>query len=145
MALRCRIVTPDRAILDAEASAVVLPASDGEMGVWPKHAALLALLGAGTLRVTTAEGPRAFAVREGFAEVGPDHVVVAAVEVEDGRALDPDACTAEYDRARQPAGRGADRAAHARSVAWARARLQAARAARTGGQGMAGGHGAGAH
>ncbi len=118
-AIRCRVVTPDRTHLDAAAEAVTLPAVDGEIGVLPGHTPLLALLGTGVLRVRAPEGPRAFALVGGFAEVGPDRVVVAAREVADGRDLDPAAAEREAREAR-----GA-----ARTRAKARARAsQAARA-----------------
>jgi len=49
--LRVRVVSPDRVVFDGEASAVVAPAWDGQVGILANHAPMLALLGAGKLSV----------------------------------------------------------------------------------------------
>ncbi|MDT8369468.1 MAG: ATP synthase F1 subunit epsilon [Longimicrobiales bacterium] len=50
--LTLRIVSPDRTVFDGEATAVVVPAWDGQVGVLPKHAPMITLLGAGWLEVS---------------------------------------------------------------------------------------------
>ena len=64
-----RIVTPERRVFDGPATEVVLPAWEGELGVYPDHDALLALLRSGTCRVHTAEGVQRWVVGRGFAEI----------------------------------------------------------------------------
>ncbi|MCI0341091.1 MAG: ATP synthase F1 subunit epsilon [Planctomycetales bacterium] len=138
--IRCRVVTPDRTHLDSPAEAVTLPAVDGEIGVLPGHTPLLALLGTGVLRVRSPEGARAFALAGGFAEVGPDRVVVAAREVTDGRDLDPEAAEKEAREVRDRVARGAaEREARSAALGRARARVRAARVARGAGAPPAGG------
>ena len=44
------VVTRERKILEAEADEVVLPATDGEIGVLPGHTPLLAMLKVGQMR-----------------------------------------------------------------------------------------------
>ena len=65
----CKVVTPERVVLDTEAEFVALPAWDGEMGVLRDRAPLMVKLGIGVLRVTAAEGKRQMAIDGGFAEM----------------------------------------------------------------------------
>ena len=50
-ALKVRVVSPDQTVFEGEASAVVAPAWDGQIGVLPGHAPLLSLIGSGVLNV----------------------------------------------------------------------------------------------
>jgi F-type H+-transporting ATPase subunit epsilon len=73
--MKCVIVTPEKTILDTEANFVVLPLFDGEYGVFPHHAPLVARLGAGELRITATDGKVAsYYVEGGFVEVLGDTV-----------------------------------------------------------------------
>jgi F-type H+-transporting ATPase subunit epsilon len=84
--LHCTVVTPEMNIFDAEATGITVPAWDGEVGVLPGHARLLARLGNGELRVRTADGAKTFYVEGGFLQVADDRVTVltdAAFPVED--------------------------------------------------------------
>ncbi|HWO88690.1 MAG TPA: hypothetical protein VNL98_06035 [Gemmatimonadales bacterium] len=67
--LRVSVVSPEKVLFDGEASAVVAPAYDGLLGILPRHAPMLALLGAGRLTVRAAEGERVFTVSGGFVQV----------------------------------------------------------------------------
>jgi F-type H+-transporting ATPase subunit epsilon len=79
--LHLTVITPAKAVYDAAASAVVAPAFDGEVGVLPGHAPMLALLGTGELRITTADGNRKkLAVRGGFLQVNHNKVTVLTPE-----------------------------------------------------------------
>ena len=74
--LHCTIVTPERAVLEEEASLVVVPAHDGEIGILPGHARLIAKLGVGVLRVKTAAGMLQMVVEGGFVQVADNRVSV---------------------------------------------------------------------
>jgi len=79
MPLKCVVVTPEGAILDADADLVVFPAIDGEVGVLPRRMPLVARLGHGELRLST-EGRlvhRLF-ISGGFAQVAKDVVTILA-------------------------------------------------------------------
>jgi F-type H+-transporting ATPase subunit epsilon len=58
--------------------AVVLPGSEGELGVLPHHAPLVAMLGVGELRIRKGGLEESFAIVGGFLQVRPDKVVVMA-------------------------------------------------------------------
>ena len=72
------VVTRERKILDAEADEVVLPGSDGELGVLPGHTPLLAMLKVGEMRFRQGGTVERLVISWGFAEVLPDRVIVLA-------------------------------------------------------------------
>ena len=78
MPIQLEIVTPERLAYSDTVDAVVLPGSEGEMGVLPHHAPLLATLGIGELRIRKGGSEEAFAIVGGFVQVRPDKVVVMA-------------------------------------------------------------------
>jgi len=57
---RCQLITPDRAVLDVEATSVVLPAHDGQLGILQNRAPLVCKLGIGICRITTAAGTQSY-------------------------------------------------------------------------------------
>ncbi|MBI3829142.1 MAG: ATP synthase F1 subunit epsilon [Planctomycetes bacterium] len=75
------VITPARTVFNEDAAGLVVPAFDGELGVLPGHAALMALLGAGELRITRADGSKKrLAVRGGFLQVSANVVTVLTPE-----------------------------------------------------------------
>ena len=78
MPILLEIVTPERLAYSGEVDAVVLPGSEGEMGVLPHHAPLVSTLGVGELRIRKGGTEESFAIVGGFVQVLPDQVVVMA-------------------------------------------------------------------
>jgi F-type H+-transporting ATPase subunit epsilon len=78
MPLLLEIVTPERLAYQDEVDSVVLPGSEGELGVLPHHAPLVSTLGAGELRLRKGGEEESFAIVGGFLQVLPDKVVVMA-------------------------------------------------------------------
>jgi len=75
--LKVRVVSPDKIVFEGEASAVVAPAWDGQVGILPKHAPMLALVGAGKLNVERpGGGSDMFHVAGGVLKVERDVVTV---------------------------------------------------------------------
>ncbi len=87
MAITLKIVTPVAKVYNETVASVVLPTTQGEVGILPGHIPLLTMLEAGELQVTTQGGSLEFlAVDKGFAEVKSDQVTVvteAAIQVEE--------------------------------------------------------------
>lgn len=54
--LRMRVLAPDRVVLDENVRSFVAPAWDGRVGVYPRHAPLLAVLDEGRLAFTSESG-----------------------------------------------------------------------------------------
>ena len=97
--LHLTVITPARAILSTDAHAVVAPAFDGEVGVLPGHAAMLAVLGTGELRVNTLDGKvRHLAIRGGFLQVNHDKVTVLTPESVSAEEIKPDELNAELQK-----------------------------------------------
>jgi F-type H+-transporting ATPase subunit epsilon len=78
MPLQLEIVTPEKLAFQDEVDTVVLPGSEGELGVLPHHAPLISTLGAGELRLRKGGQEESFAIMGGFLQVLPDKVVVMA-------------------------------------------------------------------
>jgi F-type H+-transporting ATPase subunit epsilon len=78
MALQLEIVTPERLAYSDTVDSVVLPGSEGELGVLPHHAPLVSTLGVGELRIRKGGQEESFAIVGGFLQVRPDKVVVMA-------------------------------------------------------------------
>ena len=97
--LHLKVITPARSVLDANATSIVVPAFDGELGVLPGHADLLALLGPGVLRLTTPEGnTQRMAIRGGFLQVNHNTVTILTPESASQTELKPEALKAEHDK-----------------------------------------------
>jgi F-type H+-transporting ATPase subunit epsilon len=70
------VVTPERTVLDERAEFIALPLYDGELGILPGRAPLIARLGAGELRIAYNDtGHRAF-IDGGFVQVRDNEVTV---------------------------------------------------------------------
>lgn len=78
MPIQLEIVTPERLAYADSVDAVVLPGSQGELGVLPHHAPLVSTLGIGELRIRKGGNEESFAIVGGFLQVLPDKVVVMA-------------------------------------------------------------------
>lgn len=78
MPLLLEIVTPERLAYSDTVDAVILPGSQGELGVLPHHAPLITTLGLGELRIRKGGQEESFAIVGGFLQVRPDKVVVMA-------------------------------------------------------------------
>ena len=74
--VRCIIVTPERAVLDAVAEMVIIPMYDGELGVLQGRAPLVGRLGAGELRLKTNGVSTRWFVEAGFVQVRSNVVTV---------------------------------------------------------------------
>jgi F-type H+-transporting ATPase subunit epsilon len=93
------IVTPDRRLVSETVDEVVLPGSEGYLGVLPGHAPLLTSLGIGYV-MHRREGTRRYlALAGGFAEVLPDRVTILAHISERADAIDRDRAERARDRA----------------------------------------------
>ncbi len=86
--LSVQIVTPNAVAWSGTATDVQAPGLLGEFGVFPRHIPYLTVLVPGVATVRTAEGVKRFVVGEGFAEAGPDRVVLLADTCEDASTVD---------------------------------------------------------
>lgn len=88
--VRCIVVTPERTVLDTTADFVAFPAFDGEVGVMPGRAPLVARLGAGELRMTTGGTSQRYSIDGGFAQVVKNVVTILTPRARAVTDLDAD-------------------------------------------------------
>ena len=67
--LNLKVLTPDGSVLEGDVYEVTLPGSEGEMGVFPQHAALMTGVLPGKLTYRAAEGSDSAALGKGVAEI----------------------------------------------------------------------------
>ena len=96
------IVSAEGEIFSGEAAMVFAPASEGDIGVAPRHAPLLSLLKPGEVRVQTPDGQELhFFVGGGAIEVQPSKVTVLADTALRAKDIDEAAALAAKQRAEE--------------------------------------------
>jgi F-type H+-transporting ATPase subunit epsilon len=110
------IVTPERKLVDRQVEEIVLPGTEGYLGVLPGHAPLLTALKVGEISYREGAETRLVAVAWGFAEVLPDRVSVLADIAERAEDIDVERARKARERAEQRLRGGGD-------VDWDRARV----------------------
>ena len=84
--MRVTVISPERAVFDGEAESLVAPAYDGQVGILPRHAPFMTLLGDGVLAVRQGADTSRYRVSGGFLQVvggASDTVRVVADSVTD--------------------------------------------------------------
>jgi F-type H+-transporting ATPase subunit epsilon len=83
------LVSPERLLLSADVEQVLVPGSEGDFTMLPRHAPLLTALRPGLLEIAAGGSARKrYFVRGGFAEVSPAGLVVLAETAIDLEELD---------------------------------------------------------
>jgi F-type H+-transporting ATPase subunit epsilon len=94
------IVSAEGQIFSGEATMLFAPGSQGELGIYPRHAPLLTTLTAGEVRVQTeSQDEQSFFVGGGAMEIQPHLVTVLADTAVRARDLDEAAALAAKQRA----------------------------------------------
>lgn len=97
--MKVTIVAADRPVWNGTAYSVVIPASDGQMGILPDHEPILTVINHGTVRVHSTSGhDHLFTVSDGFAAFDSNSMTVAVSDSSDdeiGNAGAADAAAAE--------------------------------------------------
>jgi len=125
--LTLRIITPERVILDEAVDSVSVTATDGGMGIFPKHAGMVTALDPGELSYKTSSGEESLFVAGGFAEVRGDTVRVLTAAGEPWTEIDEERAREAEARARERLNMTrADAQPSAVDMARARASLQRA-------------------
>jgi F-type H+-transporting ATPase subunit epsilon len=96
------IVSAEGEIFSGAAKMVIVPASQGDLGIAPRHAPLLTLIRAGEVRVQTPDGQEQFFfVGGGALEVQPKKVTVLADTALRAKDVDEAAALAAKQRAEE--------------------------------------------
>ena len=125
------VVTPEREVVRESVAEVQLPGLSGYLGILPGHTPLLTELGIGPLSYKKGPESGYIAIIGGFAEVLPERVTVLAEAAERSEEIDETRARADLAEAEKKLAAGSadpntDWDAVLKSVASARARLEAA-------------------
>jgi len=97
------IVTPAGRAFEGEVTSLIFPAEDGSIGVWARHAPMLAVMKPGILHLEEeghAEVEKAFAVGAGFVEVSDNNAILLADSCEATEDIDVERAKAAMERAK---------------------------------------------
>ena len=84
-----QIVTPEGTVLkDVKTDAVIIPASEGSMGILHNHAPMVTTLKVGVLRYKQANNYRRVALAGGFMELNSNKITILADTAESGDTID---------------------------------------------------------
>ncbi len=96
--MHVEVVTAERELYSGEADIVIAPGTEGELGILPRHAALLTTLKVGEMLIRLGGAEEPLFVSGGFLEVSNNTVTVLAETAE--RAEEIDQARAEAARRR---------------------------------------------
>jgi F-type H+-transporting ATPase subunit epsilon len=99
--IHVEVVTAERELYSGEANAVNAPGSEGRLGILPHHAALLAFLKAGELRIELQGAEDSLFVSGGFLEVYENTVTILADAAEHAEEIDQARAEAARHRAEE--------------------------------------------
>jgi F-type H+-transporting ATPase subunit epsilon len=100
--IKVDIVSAEGEIFSGEATMVFAPGSQGDLGIYPRHAPLLTLLKAGEVRVQTPDGAeQVFYVGGGALEIQPHLVTVLADTALRAKDIDEAAALAAKQQAEE--------------------------------------------
>ncbi len=99
--LKLEIVTPNGLILSEEVDEVVCSGSEGEFGVLPGHVPFFTTLKIGMLTYKKGTEARYVFANWGYAEVGPDRVMVLADSAEKSEDIDVERAKSAMKRAEE--------------------------------------------
>ncbi|MHB1458987.1 MAG: F0F1 ATP synthase subunit epsilon [Armatimonadota bacterium] len=99
---KLEIVTPEQIVLNQDSSSVVVPGSEGSLGILADHAPLMAELKAGVVYMKDADGNETtYAISGGFMEVNSNTVRILADTAEPGSEIDIERAEAALRRAEE--------------------------------------------
>ena len=99
--MHVEVVTAERELFSGEADMVIAPGTEGELGILPKHAALLTTLKVGELLIKLNGAEEPFFVSGGFLEVSDNSVTVLAETAEHAEEIDEARAEAARRRAQE--------------------------------------------
>lgn len=101
MPLKLEVITPERRVFEDEVDMVIVPATEGVVGILPHHAPLFTSLGSGEMRVKKGTLEYPFAVFGGFMDVRGDRVTILTDVAEHAEEIDEQRARAARDQAQK--------------------------------------------
>jgi len=99
--MHVEVVTAEQELYSGEADEVIAPGSEGQLGILPKHAALLTTLKVGELVIKLSGSEEPFFVSGGFLEVSNNSMTVLAETAEHAEEIDEARAEAARRRAQE--------------------------------------------
>lgn len=99
--MHVEVVTAERELYNGEADELIAPGSEGVLGILPRHAALLATLKAGEMRIKLQGAEESLFVSGGFIEVSNNQATVLADAAEHAEEIDQARAEAARRRAQE--------------------------------------------
>ena len=99
------IVSPERVLYEQEVDGIIVPGTDGYLGVLSHHAPLITSLKPGKITITESDNKQLIAaVSGGFLEVSDNLATILADSVEFLEEIDVERAKSAYQRAKKRAG-----------------------------------------
>ncbi len=99
--LSLKIVTPEKEVLNEEADQVNVSTTRGELGILPNHAALMAKLVPGELKIRKGSKISHFAIGEGFLQIEENVLTIMTDLAQNEEDIDEKAVEAAKKRAEE--------------------------------------------
>lgn len=99
--LSCRVLTPTGMVYQDNATMIIAPSVEGEVGILPTHEPYICSLKPGPLRIKNGEDEQLFAISHGYLEVDMDRVAILVDVVESANAIDIQRAEMAKQRAEQ--------------------------------------------
>jgi len=95
------VATAEREVYSGQATMLIVPGAEGELGILPKHSPLLSGLKSGELIITNGDEVDEVFVSGGYMEVQPDKVTILADTAERASDMDEAEIVAAQRRAEE--------------------------------------------
>ncbi len=95
------VATAEREVYSGQATMLIVPGAEGELGILPKHSPLLSALKSGELQITNGDEVDEVFVSGGYMEVQPDKVTILADTAERASDMDEAEIVAAQRRAEE--------------------------------------------
>lgn len=80
--MRLKIVAPERIFYEGDTSFLEFTTTEGEMGIYPQHIPLTAIIAPGVLKIHEGDSVQEAALMSGFVQILKDSVTILAESVE---------------------------------------------------------------
>lgn len=80
--MKLKIVAPERIFYEGDTSFLEFTTTEGEMGIYPEHIPLTAIIAPGVLKIHDGDTVREAALMSGFVQILKDSVTILAESVE---------------------------------------------------------------
>ena len=80
--MRLKIVAPERIFYEGDTTFLEFTTTEGEMGIYPQHIPLTAIIAPGVLKIHEGETVKEAALMSGFVQILKDSVTILAESVE---------------------------------------------------------------